>query len=142
MVIGVIAFMPLAMPFVAERSFWRSGSAKAESQRDAQLVLRAMARAARESTSYTLTPDGGRVQFATPDCPAGSVAFEVHDTAELHWHTCDGDEVALVDGARSQVVEFTVTRVTTRLLHVRLHVIYDGRDDEILETQLHLRNAA
>ena len=46
-VIGSIAMMALSVPFMSERIFWLSGDAQAESQRDAQMALRAMARVAR-----------------------------------------------------------------------------------------------
>ena len=54
-IIGSIAFMALTLPFVAERATWQIGRAKAESQRDAQLALTALARTAHAGGFATVT---------------------------------------------------------------------------------------
>ena len=46
--IGAIAMFALVPPFIAEGNFFRKGKRQTEAQRDAQMVLRAMARAVRE----------------------------------------------------------------------------------------------
>ena len=53
-VIASIAMMALAVPFVAERSFWGVGKRQTEAQRDAQLAMRTIARMGREGATYYL----------------------------------------------------------------------------------------
>ena len=148
-VIGVIAFFPLAMPFVAERGFSITGENQTEAQRDAQVVLRAMAGVARESSAYAYdasVPE--RIVFTTPGC-AGSVIFELHGGGELHWHDCGGNTFALIDGVRSQVTNLTFTPVVAnKLVRVSLTVVHSRSaggpraQAEVLETELFLRNGA
>ncbi len=54
-IIGAIALIALAVPFMAERRFSGLGKSQIEAQRDAQLVTRAIARIARESSASSIT---------------------------------------------------------------------------------------
>ena len=154
MVIGFIAFFALTAPFMTERSFWSAGRRQAEAQRDATLALRAMARLARQSQSYTVSFPGGpsgpvRVTFNHCPCGAsfvnsffeggptlGAGRFEMTDSC-----VNPGVATALIDGNRSRVAGFTVTAVNARLLNLQLVVSHEGLETESLETQLFLRNA-
>ena len=141
-VIGSIAFFPLAVPFVGERSFWGTGQRQTEAQRDAQLILRAMARAIREGSGY----DPATNAFAVP---CGTVIFEAHADGSFHQHGCLGDAI-LIDSSvgRSKVTSFTVTPViANKLVQIALTVTHQLRatdprtQSETLATQLYLRNA-
>ena len=56
LVISAIAMMALAVPLIAERAMVGSGKAQTEAQRDAEMVLRAIARAALGSDQYIPFP--------------------------------------------------------------------------------------
>lgn len=137
-IIGGIATLALSVPFVAERRFWMLGSAQTESQRDAQLALRAIARIVRESSGFNDT-----TKEFTIGC--GTVYFEKHDEdGSLHLHGCLGTRT-LIDGAlsKSKVQAFTVTSVSgnPKLVDIQIDVIHNGQANELLDTQLFLRNA-
>jgi prepilin-type N-terminal cleavage/methylation domain-containing protein len=149
-VIGSIAFFALSVPFVTERSMWASGKAQTEAQRDAQFVLRAMARQARQSTGYIIggADPNWSITFDVSDCdgnPAtpdpGEAVFEKHGDL-LHLHYCGG-EADLIDGVRSKVIQFTPSPVagTTKLVEIEIDVVHKDRENEHLITQLYLRNA-
>ena len=164
-IISAIAFFPLAMPFIGERSFWGTGERQTEAQRDAQMVLRTMARAARECHAYS-TGTGGFLPGATllsfdscandPIYPAGSRCFAggpayLGGTMIFRSTNCQTipSTIVLIDGTRrSQVVNFTVTPIVPNKL-VRVHLEVSHRRtttdtrvrNEILETEIFLRNA-
>ena len=146
-IIGVIALMALAVPFVAERSFESSGKRQTEAQRDAQMALRSMTKAARDSSSYFVTAGASstRIDFARP---CGTMSFEGGPNfsgGQIWWvNGCVApvDTTVLIDGIRSRVTNFTVTPVTTRLVKLRLDVIHENLRSEFLETEIFLRNAA
>jgi hypothetical protein len=57
---------------------------------------------------------------------------------------CGAAPTALIDGIRSRVKAFSVTRVlpsSNRLVQVQLDVIHNNRENELLVTTLFLRNA-
>ena len=143
-VIGAIAMMALAIPFIAERSFFGTGKRQTEAQRDAQMALRALARTARMSTTYDASVPG-QLSFTVPSC--GTSIFERHAGGEFHLHGCSGDLV-LIDGVRSRVASFTVTPIiANKLVRVQLQMTNrlsatDPRQrSELLVTELFLRNA-
>lgn len=151
-VIGSIAFMALAVPFVAERAMNLSGQAQAEAQRDGQMVMRAIARAARESTQYNsgvfsvicAGPDG---IFGTGDDVTGTRQFIQTGTQLTLQDTCTGQTITLIDGVRSRVTTFTMTEpVNDRLVRVQLVIQHEPRVGggriqlETMETEVHLRN--
>ena len=132
-VIGAIAFFALAMPFIAERSFWGSGNRQTEAQRDAQVVMRAIARTARSSSGYNA------VTGFTVNC--GTTSF-TKSGSQLLMDSC-GDALTLIDGAKSQVASFSITPVSTKLVTVQLRITrVGGQEDESLQSQLFLRNAS
>ncbi len=148
--IAGIALFGLAIPFFSERSFWRQGDRQVEAQRDAQVGLRAMARSARTSSGHNLAvgasansitfnvlcPNG--VTFGTrrfTGTPGGSGQFQMTDS-------CSGRTTTFIDGNRSEVTAFQVTAVTSQLVRVQIQVTQKGEKNELLETEIYLRNAA
>ena len=145
LLIAGIAFFGLAVPFFSERSFWRQGERQTEAQRNAQVGLRALARSARSSSQYILAggsitfnvvcPDGvtpGTQQFIGTPGPGGQ--FQLVDS-------CSDQTVTFIDGNRSQVTGWQATAVTSRLVRVRMQVTQKGEKNELLETEIYLRNA-
>ena len=154
-IIGSIAMLAFAVPFSAERIFWNKGKRQAEAQRDAQLALRAMARVGRESPGYTIetTTDSVRVKFTigSKKCFDGFPVSLNPNKGQLFFNPgCEvlGGGVPLIDGVRSRLEEMTAEEIiANRLLRVRLRVSHrlettDLRqpEDEILETEIFLRN--
>ena len=141
-VISSIALFALVPPFIAEGSFFRKGKRQTEAQRDAQMVLRAMARVARESASYDASVPGAITFLDAPMC-GGDATFELHGV-DLHRH-CGVFPEDLISG-RSQVTSFTVTPIiANRLVRINLTVTHhlrpgDPPESETLETELFLRN--
>ena len=150
-IIGSIAMLALAIPFGAERRFWVTGKAQTEAQRDAQLVLRAIARGVRESTGYAgggsfnvvcgPGPDG---RYGTADDVTGTRQF-VQSGAQLQMSdSCVSQTVTLIDGVLtpSQVTSFSIASIpgTTKLVQVQLNVAR-GQQNESLVTQMFLRTA-
>jgi prepilin-type N-terminal cleavage/methylation domain-containing protein len=138
-VIGGIAFMALAVPFVAERTFWGSGTAQAESQRDAQVGLRAVARAMRQGSNPSLGVNAPASSMAF-DAPCGRITFSGGPTfgEELRISGC-GSTSTLI-GGRSRVTGFAMTRLSDNLIRVQIDVLHRGRESEYLETQILMRN--
>ena len=134
-IISAIAFMALAMPFVAERSFSVRGQRQTEAQRDAQLATRAMARAVRQSSAYN-----GNGTFTVP---CGTQQFTVANSQLrlVNSAGCGGQTLVLIDGGNSRVTNFAITLVTNRIVHVAITVTYQNQADEVLDTELFLRNA-
>lgn len=147
MIIGIIAILAAAGPFVAERTFWVSGRSQAEAQRDGQVVLRTMANVARESTGYTIVNIPGQPSIAfNTDC--GTITFQggpnfnsgrLDRTESL---TCGGNSVAVIDGNRSEVTSLAFNGIGNRLVRIQMEVTHEGRENEILQTELYLRNAS
>lgn len=147
-VIGAIAFFPLTVPFVSERSFTGAGRRQAEAQRDAQMALRAIARAARQGTNPSPAPgntsDTFTFQLPLPSCPGAEVRFDggpsLNGTLQMT-DGCSNRTALLIDGVRSRVTNLVFTGVTNRLVRVGIDVTYEGQQTERLETELFLRNA-
>lgn len=138
--------LALSAPFMAERRFWITSNAQAEAQRDAQLVLRAIARHIREGRTYEVLNGGQELRVGGPwVCTVSPFmkVFELHAGGELHFHDCNGNTLVLIDGIRSEVQNFTVTPIamTNNLLHIQLDVLYNNLENEVVETQVFLRNA-
>ena len=154
LIISSIAMMALAIPFVAERAFSLSGKAQAESQRDAEVVLRAMARAGREGSQYSVGAGTLSFDVICPcpgplPCPAGTRQFTKTGAQLQMTDTCIAPQpLTLIDGNRSKVQDFTITSIIPNKL-VRIHLeithapIVGGprQEDEILESEVFLRNA-
>ena len=154
-IIGTIAMMALSVPFMSERIFWLSGDAQAESQRDAQMGLRAIARVARESTQYNPF-SGSSGWFASPS--AGVTCFDRGPGPafnSLYMYTnnglggCLGAPIVLIDGNapithRSQVQAFSMTEtVDNKLVRVHLDVLHtrgSRQENEVVDTDIFLRN--
>lgn len=153
LVIGAIAFMALAVPFVSERAMNLSGQAQSEAQRDAQMVMRAIARAARESTQYAsgafsvICSLGADNIPGTADDVIGTRQFTQTGTQLSLQDTCTGQTALLIDGIRSRVTTFTMTEpIDDRLVQVQLVIQHEPRigggriQIETMETEVHLRN--
>ena len=146
LVIVSIAFFALAIPFASERSFWSLGRGQAGAQRDAQWVIRAISRVARESSlAIVNVANPNRVVF-TRSC--GNVTFEggpgFNDGQLQRLDACQAPAQTdlLIDGVRSQVNEFTVTyNDVENLVRIQLSVENEHQRIERLETQIFLRNA-
>jgi len=153
MIIASIALVGLSVPFVAERAMWGTGRQQAEAQRDAEVVLRTIARAAREGSNPTPLPgaSSNTFTFQLPSCGGAAVSFAggpllggqltMADTCAV-----PPAAVTLIDGVRSQVTELVFTGVAspgtnTRRMGVRIRVTHQGLEDELLETEILLRNA-
>ena len=145
MFLSIIALMAATTPFVGERSFWGTGSRQAEAQRSAQVVLRAIARVARQSTSFTLAAN--QITF-TSICSSGSTntrIFKTAGTGNSQFQFVDNCvapalTVTLVDGAKSKVTQFTPTSINTKLVDIQLQIQQENQQSELLQTELYLRN--
>lgn len=145
-IIGAIAMMALAVPFIAERSFESSGRRQAEAQRDAQMAMRSMSRAARDSSGYTITAGANstKIDFVRP---CGAMSFEGGPTfngGQIRWvDACvsPSNTIILIDGVRSRVTALTATAVSPKLIRLNLGVTYQNQQSELLETDVFLRNA-
>lgn len=140
-IISAIALVGAAMPFYAEQAFWRTGKERAGSQRDAHMVMRAIARTAREGTGYTI------------DLGARSVTFHGNCDQDFQW--VNGNQLqmvdhcvspaatqVLIDGAASRITQFTVMQVVAnRLVDIQLEILQGNQEREQLHTQIFLRNA-
>ena len=144
-IIGSIAFFALAIPFVAERSFSSAGRRQVEAQRDAQLAMRLIARRGRESGGYTVDFGGSGVTFLEPEggtCDShiqGGPA--IGGRLELDDGCTGGPTAILIDGIRSQVTDFLVEGLSFNLIRVRITVTHENQRDELVETEILLRNA-
>ena len=148
LIIAGIAFFGLAVPFFSERSFWRQGERQTEAQRDAQVGLRALARSAHGSSSHNLVvgttassitfnvlcPGGGAGTRQFIGTPGAGNQFQLIDS-------CSGQTTTFIDGNRSQVIAWQATAVTPRLVRVRMQVTQGNQSNELLETEVYLRNA-
>ena len=145
MVIGTIAMFALAPPFIAERRFLAIGRRQTEAQRDAQVALRAIARAARGSNTYAIAAGGAKITF-TPFGGGASPCFQGGPSfsSQLQWFSnCgSGSPTLLIDGNRSKVSSLVMTPITVnKVVRVLLLVTYENQRTELLETDLFLRNA-
>jgi len=151
MVISTLALLALSVPFMAERTFWGAGNRQTEAQRDAQVALRALGRAAREASSYAVMNPGPTLGQLTVTGPGGVTCVTGGPAAGgqlLLGNGCaDPAPLVLIDGVRSRVASLQVTPAGTRLVRVRLLLQHRLRvtdvtvEDELVETELYLRNA-
>lgn len=135
--ISAIALLGAVTPFVGERSFWGTGRRQVEAQRSAQLVMRAIARVARQSSSYL--PAANQITFNTP---CGPVVFQTAGSANDQFQKidCTGQTITLIDGVRSAVTQFTATFITLKLIDIQVQITEENQQSEILQTQIFLRN--
>lgn len=154
MVISVIAMFALAVPFVAERNFWNVGKRQAGAQRDAQMAMHAIARNAREGSASALGgSNGDAVLTITVPCPGGTTAERIIEGGpafgsapykgqlEMRGGCAAAGATTLIDGVRSKVTNMQVTEVVPdKLVRIRLEVTHQGQQNELLETELFLRN--
>lgn len=148
LVIGSIAMFALAAPFVAERSFWGTGQRQTEAQRDAQLALRAIARAIREGSTPSLAPGNPPDATLTFNVPCGAGVANVTFSGGPSFggqlqmiDSCSGVTSTLIDGVRSRVTDLLFTGVSTKLVRVQIDVTHQNQEHEFLVTELFLRNA-
>ena len=147
------------MPFVAERVFWKQGKQQTEAQRDAQMVMRAIARTARGASAVSL-PSSSSVTL-TRRCDSGTgngtVTYEKSGVQLLkRTLVCkiDGSDVStvgsepkLIDGVRSKVATFTpavngtVLSVVLDVYHNIIPTDSDPAQHEYLQTNIYMRNA-
>ena len=134
MVIGAIAFFALSVPFTAERTFWGAGNRQTEAQRDAQMVLRTIARTGRQSTGYNAA-------LARFNVACGTESYAATN-GQLTLTKCAGGTVTLIDGVKSRVAAFSITPVGTKLVDVRIQITRQGGvENEDLRSQIFMRNA-
>ena len=143
MIISVIAVLMIAIPFVAERNFWRTGQDRVEARRDAQMVLRAMARIGRSSLEYEV---GGTSILIFRGCSEGQV-FQLtgaNNDQLVLMNNCatPAETQILIDGGRSRVNQFAVTPLSDRVVRIELEIIRGNEVSGLLQTELFVRNAA
>lgn len=155
-VISMIAMFGLALPLISGQLSSRIGFRQTEAQRDAQLVVQAIALRARES-SFFASIGSGITAGLTLATPCGAWQFQRAGAAGEQLLMVDGCAVppqttVLIDGVRSRVTNFSASNAgnptQTRLVRIdlamshRLGASTDNRQDtEILQTDLYLRNA-
>ena len=151
-VIGSIAMLAMVVPFSSERIFWLRGETQAEAQRDSQLVLRAMARVARQSSCYDLVGANQVTLYSGPR--AGTCTGAVNGCFQSvgsqfvgYPGACGASPLTLVDGTRSQVTSLSITRPiagSDRIIQVQIGVTHfkgTRQNSEQLATRIFLRNA-
>ena len=138
--ISSIAMFGLTVCFVAERTYAVSARSQAESQRDAEVVLRAIARAVRESKQYN---GGGSFSVDCPGGGTGTRQFTLAGGVLRMSDSCIPMNAPLIDGVltQSQVTSFTITQVTPSLVQIQIDVLHRNRENELLVTEVFLRNA-
>ena len=154
-VISVIALFGLAPLLIGGTVSFNTGKRRVEAGRDGELVLRALAHVARESSSFTINGPGD-VTFVSPTSPCGIWRFQGGSGAPFGGQLsmtdgCPGSSVPLINGVRSQVMNFSVAPATvgnTRAVRVTIQVadqlrttLGQRQNNETLQTDLYLRNA-
>ena len=165
--IGAIACLGLSAPMMAERRFWIAGIAQAESQRDAQLAMRAIARVVHEAGQMTdkssisggvrytfeaIQPCGAKVFFARPRSINGNGKFQFQEQCGS-WGTWppvvtliegDLDSDGQVDRNETWLTDFDISEVgpedPSKTIRILARVTYGGVEDELLETTIFMRN--
>lgn len=147
-IIAGIAYIGLAVPFVTERSLWAMGRQQAEAQRDAEGALRAIARAIRQGGATTPLLGGSSYTLSVqiPSCGGAAVTFTGGPLAGGQLTMVDGcaappAAAVLIDGVRSRVTDLVFTRVAAKQVRVRIQVSHENLEDELLETEILVRNA-
>ena len=142
MVISAIAILALAAPFMAERSFWARGKRRVEAQRDAQMVLRAIAHVARPSTGCDASNPAELLCTSVLHCDTefqtSGPQFQMIDDCQAPAKT-----ITLIDGTKSAVTQFRTTPVVgTKVVKIELEVTREGKEKALLVTQIFARNAS
>ena len=141
MVISAIAILAIAAPFMAERSFWARGKRRVEAQRDAQMVMRAIAHVARPSRGCDAHNP------AELSCTSVSLCATEFQTSGAQFQMIDGCQlpaktITLIDGTKSAVTKFTTTPImTNKVVKVELEITREGKEKALLVTQIFARNA-
>lgn len=148
-IISAIALMTLAVPFLAQQRLWRQGWTQSEAQRDAQIVMRSIARSARQASAVAVSTVSGyeRVDLTVPS-GSGNCTVTFEGGAALNGGQlrkidgCDSNtQTLLIDGVRSRVGTFSPTRLGNgTLLSVDIDVITEDQENEPLSTTVFLRN--
>jgi type II secretory pathway pseudopilin PulG len=139
-IISAIAVLAAGTPLVAERTFWSAGKRQTDAQRDAQLVLRAIARAARESASFQIV--GNAVTFhsgippAAPNCTA-AFTWSPGTGQLITQRPCSAGPITL----STDVASFLPQQIQSNLVQISVQVV-KGQQSELLVTDLFLRNGA
>ena len=123
--------------------------------------LRAIARVARQSISYEITPSGvnsSQIRFHSsagvgacfkggPNFPGNVNQLSMYDESCIGAGPGGVPAAVLIDGNRSKVRNFSVTEITDdRIVRIRLEVTHEAivgsgrQEDEVLETEIFLRN--
>ena len=143
MIISAIAILAIAAPFMAERSFWARGKRRVEAQRDAQMVMRAIAHVARPSTGCDAHNP------AELSCTSTSVSHceTLFQTSGAQFQMIDGCQlpaktITLIDGIKSAVTKFaTAPIIGNKVVKVELEITREGKEKALLVTQVFARNA-
>ena len=157
-VISVIALFGLAPLLISGTTSVGTGKRRAEAGRDTEMVIRAMARKAREAKNATIASPTD-ITFISPTAPVATPCgwrFRSPSAGQLSMTdtcTAGSQPVVLIDNVRSQVLIFVVTATSivkgkTRLVNVNLTVAHQLRttagqrqNNETFQTDLYLRNA-
>ena len=137
-IISAIALMAVAIPFFAERSFWARGKRQSEAQRDAQMILRAIARVARESSGCDAS--SSTVLSCTP-VSGGDVCFQ-RSGGQFQMGDCGAPVSAwttLLDGTKSALTQFNASE-GPKIVKIQLEVTREGKEKALLETHIFARN--
>ena len=133
-VISVIALFGLAPLLIGGTVSFDTGKRRVEAGRDGELVLRAMAHGAREASSFTINGPGD-VTFVSPTSPCGIWRFQGGSGAPFGGQLfmtdgCPGSSVSLINGVRSQVMNFSVAPAAvgnTRAISIQIQVAHQLR---------------
>ena len=143
---STMVFLSLTMLLSTAQAVRGSGENQSEAQRDASLVLGTMARIARQSRGYTISLSGSKITFTSSGACSpsfqGGPAFGVGGGQVQMSDGCSTPTTTLlIDGAWSRATQFQLTFVSASVVHAKVQVTYRGRQNELLETDLFLRNA-
>ena len=144
-VMSTMVFLSLSMLLSTVQAVRGSGEDQSEAQRDASLVLQTLARAGRQSTGYTISLNGAKVTFTSGACSPSFQGGPTIGPGGGQVQMSDGcpspTTTLLIDGARSRATQFQMTSVSpNKVVHARIQITYRGQQNELLETDLFLRN--
>ena len=146
-VITSVMMVAFTAPFMAERIFLREGNQQMEAQRDAELVLHAITRVARECKDAEVTaPASGQTQI-TLSCPLDTtpvtwapVVFLGGQMQRTDQRVSPARTILLINGIKSKVQVFTAS-FANQILYLQVQVNNQDFGSETLETRIFLRNA-
>ena len=144
-VMSTMVFLSLTILLSTAQSFRGSGENQTEVQRDASLILKTMAHIARQSTGYTISLNGAKVTFTSGACSPSFQGGPTIGPGGGQVQMSDGCSIPtttlLIDGAWSRATQFQMTSVSpNKVVHARIQITYRGLQNELLETDLFLRN--